>query len=196
MLYLNSLENAAASETDKKYAICHEKIPSMQNITELAPSKSLLNRWQSGEMGWETFREQFKNEMREEYRKGDDSRLKRLAKYSLENDVTLHTPEPGGEQTYRAIFAEIMNGIWKLQGREDRIIDLALQSENADLTDADRLRMEEIAAQCDAFSAGPPQTQQRTCRVCKHLDREVYMCPVKGVVVVNYEWAKPLWNGG
>ena len=27
MLYLNSVENAAASKTDKKYAICYEKFP-------------------------------------------------------------------------------------------------------------------------------------------------------------------------
>lgn len=29
MLYLNSVENAAASKTAKKYAICYEKIPAM-----------------------------------------------------------------------------------------------------------------------------------------------------------------------
>ena len=44
MLYLNSVENAAASKTEKKYAICYEKIPAMQNITELAPSKELLTQ--------------------------------------------------------------------------------------------------------------------------------------------------------
>ena len=55
MLYLNSVENAAATKTDQKYAICYEKIPAMQNITELVPSKELLARWESKEIGWEEF---------------------------------------------------------------------------------------------------------------------------------------------
>ena len=115
MLYLNSVENAAASKTEKKYAICHEKIPAMQNITELAPSKELLAQWESKEIDWEEFREQFTDEMRAQYRNGE-SRLKKLIKYSLENDVTLHSPEPSGEQTHRAILEEIVNNIWKREG--------------------------------------------------------------------------------
>ena len=93
MLYLNSVENAAASKTEKKYAICHEKIPAMQNITELAPSKELFAQWESKEISWEAFRVQFIDEMRKEYRK-KESQLKKLIQYSLENDVTLHSPEP------------------------------------------------------------------------------------------------------
>jgi uncharacterized protein YeaO (DUF488 family) len=195
MLYLNSLENIAASKTEKKYAICREKIPSMTTIPELAPSPELLGKWKSKEISWEDFREGFMNEMRAEYRKGDNSRLKRLAKYSLENDVTLHTPEPNGPQTYRAIFAEIVSGIWKREGREERVIDLALASGDGDLTAANLQMMEEIAAKCDAFSPKQKSARQRTCYVCKHLNREVYMCPVKKLVVIHYEWAEPFWAG-
>ena len=124
MLYLNSIENAEASPTEKKYAICHEEIPSMLHIPELAPSKELLTRWQSNTMDWEEFRDQFTDEMRAEYRK-KESRLKGLIKYTLESDVTLHSPEPSGEQTYRAILEGIINAILADKGQTDRVINLA-----------------------------------------------------------------------
>ena len=124
MLYLNSIENAEASPTDKKYAICHEEISSMLHIPELAPSRELLVRWQSNTIDWEEFRDRFTDEMRAEYRK-EESRLKGLIKYSLENDVTLHSPEPSGEQTYRAILEGIINVICKSQGQTGHVINLA-----------------------------------------------------------------------
>ena len=123
MLYLNSIENAEASPTEKKYAICHEEIPSMLHIPELAPSRGLLAQWESQEISWEEFRERFTDEMRAEYRK-EESRLNGLIKYSLENDVTLHSPEPSGEQTYRAILEEIINIIWKKEERTERVRNL------------------------------------------------------------------------
>ena len=133
MLYLNSVENATATKTDKKYAICYEKIPAMQNITELAPSKELLTQWESKEIGWEEFRKNFMAEMRAEYRK-EDSQLKNLIRDSLKNDITLHSPEPCGEQTYRAILEELINDIWQGEGRSDRIINLVEEPTIVDLT--------------------------------------------------------------
>ena len=97
----------------------------MSNITELVPSKALLAQWQSGKIGWEEFREGFTKEMQAEYSKGDGSRLKGLAKHSLENDVTLLSPEPSGEQTYRAILEEIINKIWQKEGVPNQVINLA-----------------------------------------------------------------------
>ena len=192
MLYLNSVENAAASKTEKKYAICHETIPAMQNITELAPSKELLAQWESKEIDWEEFREQFTDEMRAQYRNGE-SRLKKLIKYSLENHVTLHSPEPSGEQTYRAILEEIVNNIWKREGRTDRVINLAWEpAEALHLTEADQEQMEQIAAKCEFFSPMQPDNQSKTCRHCTHLDRQIYMCPMTNQVVVHYEWTTPL----
>ena len=192
MLYLNSVENAAASKTEKKYAICHEKIPAMQNITELAPSKELLAQWESKEIDWEEFREQFTDEMRAQYRNGE-SRLKKLIKYSLENDVTLHSPEPSGEQTYRAILEEIVNNIWKREGRTDRVINLAWEpAEALHLTEADEEQMEQIAVKCEFFSPMQPDNQSKTCRHCTHLDQQIYMCPMTNQVVVHYEWTTPL----
>ena len=124
MLYLNSIENAEASPTERKYAICHEEVPSMQNVPELAPSRRLLTQWESKEISWEEFHGQFWTEMRTEYRKGETSQLKELASDGLENDVTLHSPEPGGEQTYRAILEEIINLILESEDRTDRVINL------------------------------------------------------------------------
>ena len=195
MLYLNSVENAAASKTEKKYAICHEKIPAMQNITELAPSKELLAQWESKEIDWEEFREQFTDEMRAQYRNGE-SRLKKLIKYSLENDVTLHSPEPSGEQTYRAILEEIVNNIWKREGRTDRVINLAWEpAEALHLTEADQEQMEQIAVKCEFFSPMQPDNQSKTCLHCTHLDQQIYMCPMTNQVVVHYEWTTPLMIG-
>ena len=124
MLYLNSIENAEASPAGKKYAICHDEVSFMSNIPELAPSKTLLAQWESKEISWEEFHGQFWTEMRTEYRKGETSRLKELASDGLENDVTLHSPEPGGEQTYRAILEEIINLILESEDREDRVTNL------------------------------------------------------------------------
>ena len=123
MLYLNSIENAEASPTEKKFAICHEEVSSMPNIPELVPSRELLIQWQSNTIDWEEFRERFTDEMRAEYRK-KESRLKGLIEYSLENDVTLHSPEPSGEQTYRAILEGIINVIAKSQGQTGHVTNL------------------------------------------------------------------------
>lgn len=146
MLYLNSIENVEASPTEKKYAICHEEIPSMLNIPELAPSSELLARWQSQEISWEEFREQFFEEMRTEYSNGEMSRLKGLKKYCLENDVILHSPEPSGEQTYRTILEGIINAIWKSEGRTDRVINLAREPiEESQLIEGDSQQTSIIA---------------------------------------------------
>ena len=151
MLYLNSVENVAASKTDKKYAICHEKIPAMQNITELAPSKELLAQWESKEISWEKFRKNSMAEMKAEYRK-EESQLKKLMQYSLENDITLHSPEPSGEQTYRAILEELINEIWQGDGRTNRVINLAGESvDTFHLTVANREQMKQIATKCEFF---------------------------------------------
>ena len=123
MLYLNSIENAEASPTEKNFAICHEEVSSMPNIPELVPSRELLTQWQSNTIDWEEFRERFTDEMRTEYRK-EESRLKGLIEYSLENDVTLHSPEPSGEQTYRAILEGIINVIAKSQGQTGHVTNL------------------------------------------------------------------------
>ncbi len=128
MLYLNSIENAEASPTEKKFAICHEEVSAMQNVPELAPSRELLAQWQSNEIDWKEFNKKFREEMRAEYSNGKESLLKRLAKRSLVNDIALHSPEPSGERTYRAILEEIINIIWKKEGRTERVRNLARES--------------------------------------------------------------------
>ena len=96
----------------------------MLNIPELAPSRELLAQWQSNTIDWEEFRERFTDEMRAEYRR-EESRLRGLITYTLESDVTLHSPEPSGEQTYRAILEGIINAILADTGQTDRVINLA-----------------------------------------------------------------------
>ena len=192
MLYLNSVENVAASKTDKKCAICYEKIPTMQNITELAPSKELLAQWESKQIGWEEFRKNFMAEMKAEYRK-QESQLKKLIQYSLENDITLHSPEPCGEQTYRAILEELINEIWQGEGRTDRVINLVGESvEVFHLTPANQEQMKQVAAKCEFFSPAQLGGQPRTCQHCNHLDQQVYMCPRTNRVVIHYEWTTPI----
>ncbi len=125
MLYLNSIENAEDSPTEQKYAICHEEVSSMLNIPELAPSRELLAQWESQEISWKIFRKKFIEEMKAEYLRNEMSRLKGLAKYALENDVTLYSPEPSGERNYRSILEGIINQIWKSQGLKNRVINRA-----------------------------------------------------------------------
>ena len=195
MLYLNAVENVAASKTAKKYAICYEKIPAMQNISELAPSKELLAQWESKEIGWETFRKQFTAEMRVEYRK-NGSQLKQLMEHSLANDITLHSPEPNGEQTYRAILAEIINNIWQREGRTDRVLNLAVEPVDAfHLPVANQEQMKQIAAKCEFFSSMQPDNSPKTCQRCTHLDQQVYICLTTDQIVVTYEWATPVRIG-
>ena len=196
MLYLDSLVSSSGTETAHRYAICHEKVPNMPNIVELAPSETLLDRWQSGAIGWEEFRQHFTEEMRAEYLKGDKSRLKGLAQYSLENDVTLYSPEPPGEQTYRAILGGIVSGIIKQRGVTEGVIDLARESTaEAHLTEQSIQKMAEIAADCEFFAAPSDALRQRSCQICEHLDKQIYVCSKLKKVVIEYEWAEPVWNG-
>lgn len=195
MLYLNSVENVTASKTAKKYVICYEKIPAMQNISELAPSKELLTQWESKEIGWEAFRKQFTAEMSAEYHK-KGNQLKKLMEYSLVNDITLHTPEPNAEQTYRAILEEVINNIWQREGRTDRVVNLAAEPVEAfHLPVADQEQMKKIATKCEFFSSIQPDNSLKTCQQCTHLDQQVYMCLTTNQVVVDYEWTTPLRIG-
>lgn len=164
----------------------------MQNITELAPSKELLAQWESKEIGWEEFRKNFMAEMRAEYRK-KKSRLKNLIQYSLATDITLHSPEPSGEQTYRAILEELINDIWQGEGRTDRVINLVGESvEVFHLTMANQEQMKQIATKCEFFSPTQSRSRSRACQRCDHLDQQVYMCPRTNRVVIHYEWTTPV----
>ena len=164
----------------------------MQNITELAPSKQLLTQWESKEIGWEEFRRNFMAELRAEYRT-EESQLKTSIQYSLENDITLHSPESSGEQTYRAILEELINQIWQGEGRTNRVINLVGESiETFHLTSENQRQMKQIAAKCEFFSPMRSANRSRTCQHCNHLDQQVYMCPRTNRVVIHYEWTTPV----
>lgn len=195
MLYLNSVANVASTITAKKYAICYEKIPAMQNIPELAPSKELLAQWESKEIDWRAFRKQFTEELRAESRE-QKSRLKELMEYSLTNDVTFHSPEPNGEQTYRTILEETINEIWQREGRTDRALNLAGEPVGVlHLPEVDQDQMKQIATECASFSSLHSDDSSKTCQRCKHLDRQVSMCLTTDQVVVDYQWATSIWTG-
>ena len=187
MLYLNSLENSAISGQENRFVICHQPVDSMQTIPELAPSQQLLDQWQTKSIEWAEFREQYLQEMREEFL-GEKSRLQGVAKYSLENDVTLHSPEPSGQQTYRALLGQIINGIWKQEQQGGCIVDLALPPASKHSPKNQKM-MQAIAENCDHFSVvktwanGP-----RSCEGCYYLDRQVYACPPTDQVVIEYQW--------
>ena len=195
MLYLNSVANVAATKTAKKYAICYENIPAMQNVPELAPSKELLARWESKEIDWRAFRKQFTEELRAESCK-QKSRLKGLMDYSLANNVTLHSPEPNSRQTYRAVLEEIINEIWQREGRPDRALNLASELVGVlHLPAADQDQMKQIATECESFSSVHSDNSSKTCQRCRHLDQQVFMCLTTDQVVVDYQWATPVWIG-
>ena len=195
MLYLNSIANVASTITAKKYAICYEKIPAMQNIPELAPSKELLAQWESKEIDWRAFRKQFTEELRAESRE-QESRLKELMECSLANDVTFHSPEPNGEQTYRTILEETINEIWQREGRTDRALNLAGEPVGVlHLPAADQDQMKQIATECESFSSMHSDNSSKTCQRCKHLDQQVFMCLTTEQVVVDYQWATSVWTG-
>lgn len=164
----------------------------MQNITDLAPSKELLAQLESKKIGWEEFCAQFTHKIKAEYHK-EKSRFKELIKYSLEDDVALHSPEPSGEQTYRAILEEVVNDIWQGEGRTDRVINLArAQVEALPLTSESREQMTQIARKCEFFLSTQVGNGARTCQHCNHLDQQVYMCPTTNRVVIHYKWTTPI----
>jgi uncharacterized protein YeaO (DUF488 family) len=195
MLYLNTLENRDTDETKHKFTICHEKVAGIPNLVELAPSKELLRQWESQELAWEKFREQFMAELRQEFSKGNKSRLKGLTTFSLENDVTLYSPEPPGEQTYRAVLGEVVNRIWERAKRTERVIELARESlVTSDLDAESQQMMEKFAADCEFFAPKYTPPKPRSCLICEHLDTEVYACPKIEEVVIVYDWTDPLWT--
>ena len=127
MLYINSISNQKAS-VGSKFAICHENIQGMPKVLELTPSQELLEDYRLKKISFEEFEKRFKQQMRIEYR-NPQNRLKGLAEYSIENDVTLHSPEENSEGSYRGILAEIINGIWQNIGVDQTVIDLTISQE-------------------------------------------------------------------
>ncbi len=188
MLYLDSLDNYTQNSTQNHFAICHEDVKGIRTIRELTPSVELLKKWDAQLIEWEDFRGAFKTELRQEYNKGDDSRLKGLAKYSIENEVILYSPEPPGEQTYRAILAEVLNAIWENTGVTIRAIDYA---SNSSLAPAHRQQMEKIAHTCEHYEQLESTERRKSCLQCKYLDITLYTCEKLVKPVIQYEWSEP-----
>ena len=121
MLYLNSLENSALSNPDNRFAICRNTTKDMPTIPELAPTEPLYTLWQDKSIAWTEFKDRYLHEMRKEFT-NKLSQLKRIAEYSFKNDVTLHSPEPNGPNTYRSLLGEIIDGIWQKINKQDKLL--------------------------------------------------------------------------
>lgn len=197
MLYLNSIENSADSH-GLKVVIAHERLPEMQNVPELAPSDELQAKFDAGEIDWQEFHDQFLAEMRQEYGR-PQSRLKRLAQYSLKNDVTLHSADPHTEGSLRGILREIINGVWASMEQELEVVDLAPPLPPAEppkpsktaIRQAFERKLAKIAADCEHFSRHNPRTRRVTCELCAHYDAQIYGCPIVEEVFIEYRWERP-----
>lgn len=189
MLYLDALENQRENDTQNKFVICHQKVEGIRVIPELTPSVLLLKKWESRTIEWVQFQQRFKAELRKEYGKGETSLLKRLSNYCLQNEVTLYSPEPPGEQTYRAILTEVINRIWEQHGEKKRAIDRAAKSKLNNIVFRTYLNeMVETANRCAHFQPIPEIRLFHSCLFCEHLDARIYTCKKLGKPVINYRW--------
>ena len=188
MLYLDTLDNLKKDNTQNQYAICHQAVDGLQRILELTPAAELLQRWETEKLGGEEFQQAFKAQLREEYSKGEKSRLRGLASYCLENDVVLYSPESPGEKTYRAVLTEVINSIWERTGEATRAIDQAAESVNNRLAKVYREAMEEIAETCEYLQPTVQNPHRKSCLYCRHLDAQVYSCQKLDKLVIPYRW--------
>lgn len=190
MLYLDTLENLTQDGTPNRFVICHEAVKGLQNIHELTPAAELLQKWETHALEWEEFQQAFKTELRKEYGKGDGSRLRGLANYCIENDVTLYSPEPPGEQTYRAVLAGVVNNIWEQQGETVRAVDRATEPvAGKGLVESHRHHMEEIANDCEHFQPTSQSRYHKSCLCCEHVETQIYTCVKLNKPVIEYKWA-------
>lgn len=185
MLYLNSISNQQAS-IGRKFAICHEKVEGMTNVTQLTPSKELLSAFKSQKISFDEFKERFRAELRAEYRK-PDSKLKGLSDWSLNNDATFHSPEENSKESYRCVLAEIIEAIWKHQGAAQTVIDLTVEG-GAEETVDEELKFVDIAKTCEFFSPISSSDKRVDCSLCQHYDSNVSICDKKGIVLAPYHW--------
>jgi len=186
MLYLNSISNQQAS-IGRKFALCHEKVEDMPNLPELTPSKELLSAFKSQKIGLDEFKKRFLAELRAEYRK-PDSKLKGLADWGQQHDGTLHSPEDNSEGSYRDILARAIEGIWKLQGFTQAIIDLTAEEKPQETVDEDSAFVD-MAKDCELFSPISSSEDNRVaCDVCEHYDSKVGLCKEKKIVLAPYRW--------
>ena len=189
MLYLDTLDNLKKDSTQNQFIICHQTIEGLQRILELTPAAELLQRWETEKLGWEEFQQAFKAQLREEYSKGEKSRLRGLADYCLENDVVLYSPESPGEQTYRAVLTEVINTIWKQTGKTARAIDQAAESVDNGLAKVHQEAMEEIADTCEYLQITGQNPHRKSCLYCVHLDAQIYSCQKLNKLVIPYKWS-------
>ena len=207
MLYINSISNQNAS-IGRKFAICHEKIPGIPNVLELTPAREILEAYRAKKISFEEFEKQFKQQMRDEYKK-PQNRLKGLAEYSIKSDVTLHSPEKNSQNSYRNILAEIINGIWQSLGINQTVIDLtssqqmeAPEGEQREIPlivqeaevpeemepETESLEFEDIARECDFFSPQNSENRRISCIICQYYDGNIYACNKKNILLVPYRW--------
>ena len=194
MLYLNSVANHEASR-GIKVVLARRRQLGMQCVPELTPSEALQSDFEAGKLSWEEYRERFLAEMRQEFSK-PQSRLKRLAEFSLVSDVTLHSDASHTAGTFREILAEIVNGIWKRRGSELEVIDLApptSEPESVTESPTDPLAAElvETASECEHYSPHNGGESTVSCEHCTHYVAKIYACPLRRRLFVDPTWEAP-----
>jgi len=119
MLYLATLSQRKEAK-GLSVALTRKRIDGMSNIPDLCPSRKLISRYRSGSISWQEFREEYLEELRAEYKRAG-SRLRGLAEYARDKDVTLFVPDDDFHVGYISVLGEAVNGIWFKSGNRMRV---------------------------------------------------------------------------
>lgn len=119
MLYLATL-NRKEEAKGLVLTLTRERIVGLRNLPDLCPSRRLISRYRSGSIPWEEFKERYLNELREEYRRSR-SKLRGLAEYAAEKDVTLLVPEDDFHIGYLSVLGDAVDAIWRRRGLGIRV---------------------------------------------------------------------------
>ncbi|RKY02494.1 hypothetical protein DRP77_07850 [Candidatus Poribacteria bacterium] len=114
MLYLATLSRKEEAK-GLVLTLTRERIVGLRNLPDLCPSRRLISRYRSGSISWEEFKEGYLNELREEYKRSR-SRLRGLAEYAAEKDVTLLVPDDDFHVGYLSVLGDAVDAIWRRKG--------------------------------------------------------------------------------
>jgi uncharacterized protein YeaO (DUF488 family) len=119
MLYLATLDQRESAK-GLTLSLTREKLAGMSNLPDLCPSRRLISRYRSGSISWQEFRENYLEELRGEYKRSG-SRLRGLAEYARDKDVTLFVPDDDFHVGYLTVLGEAVDGIWRSLGVKLRV---------------------------------------------------------------------------
>ena len=223
MLYLATLSQREEAK-GLSVALTRKKIGGMSNIPDLCPSRRLISRYRSGSISWQEFREGYLEELRAEYKR-TGSRLRGLAEYARDKDVTLFVPDDDFHVGYISVLGEAVNGIWLKSGirmrvealfPEREIVEPAVPQERK-VSSKDQMgellllptsetveipkpyseipSLQSEAASCGFFQAKGNAARTRNCYLCVHFDERIMACMKRNILLIKYEWGEPEIEG-